>query len=365
MAKALSKKPRPTEHFRRTSDKKHPIWRKAKHIARRIKVAWRKFTSQFTNPHRSFRRSYREDYLRSAPQQGLLSHAITTFQLIFRNWKIFLPFIILMTISYTVLVGLLSENLYQQFQTSIDESSVELANGRIGNFAKAGILLLSTVTTGGLDTGMGEVQTTFMILLFLIMWLVTIFLLRHILAGEHPKLRDGLYNALAPLLSTLAIFVVVFIQAIPIMLVIITYSAAVITDFLATPFYALVYFIFAALMILLSAYLLSSSLIALVAVTAPGMYPMAALISSSNLMRGRRVKLIVRAIYLLIVVAFVYVVTMLPIILLDLWLKGLWSWLDGVPIVPFCLLIVTCFIFIFATTYLYRYYRWLLDYHEK
>lgn len=357
MAKAPSKKT-PT-------NKKHPLWRKFKHLLRKVKIAWRKFFAQFENPHRSFRRSYREDYLRQAPPQGLISHAVTTFQLIFKHWKIFVPFILLMTVSYAVLVGLLSENLYQQFQTSIDETSAELANGHIGNFAKAGLLLLSTVTTGGLDTGMGEVQTTFMILLFLVMWLVTIFLMRHILAGERPKLRDGLYNALAPLLSTLAIFVVVFIQAIPIMLVVITYSAAVITDFLATPFYALLYFIFAALMILLSVYLLSSSLIALVAITAPGMYPLQALISSSNLMRGRRVKLVIRIIYLLIVVAFIYVVTMLPIILLDLWLKSFWTWIEGVPVVSFFLLIVTCFVFIFATTYLYRYYRWLLDYHEK
>lgn len=358
-----SKSPKPAK--RSDAKSPHPLWRKIKHFGRRIKIAWRKFRAQFNTPYRSFRRAYREDYLRQTPNQGLLSHAVTTFQLIFRNWKIFLPFVLLMTVSYVILVGLLSENLYQQFQTSIDESSAELASGHIGNFAKAGLLLLSTVTTGGLDTGMGEVQTTFMILLFLIMWLVTIFLMRHLLAGERPKLRDGLYNALGPLLSTLAIFVVVFIQAIPIMLVVITYSAAVMTDFLATPFYALLYFIFAALMILLSAYLLSSSLIALVAVTAPGMYPMQALVSASNLMRGRRIKLIIRAIYLLIVVALVYVVTMLPVILIDLWLKSIWDWLAGVPIVPCCLLIVTCFIFIYATTYLYRYYRWLLDYKEQ
>lgn len=315
--------------------------------------------------HKSFKRSYREDYFRKTDTPGLLSHAMTTFSLIFKHWKTFFALIAIMAVAYIVLVGLLSEDLYQQFQTSIDETSASLANGQIGNFAKAGLLLISTITTGGLDTGMGEVQTVFMIALFLIMWLVTIYLLRHFLAGGRPKLRDALYNALSPLISTLLVFVVIFIQAIPLMLVAITYSAAVMTEFLNTPFYALIYFIFAALMALLSAYLLSSSLIALVAVTAPGVYPMTALMNASDLMAGRRTRLILRLLYLLIVVALIYLVTMLPVILIDLWLKSIWSWLAGWPIVPFFLLVVTCFVFIYATTYIYRYYRWLLDYKEK
>lgn len=353
MAKTVSKMPR------------SKLLRRLKRGIKKLQAKWRDFRSGRVKLHRTFRRSYREDYLRQTKTPGLLNHAMTTFQFIFKHWKTFLPFIAIMTVAYIVLVGLFSEDLYQQFQDSIDESSAQLANGNIGNLAKAGLLLMSTITTGGLDSGMGEVQVVFMLLLFLIMWLVTIYLVRHFIAGGKPKLRDGLYNALAPLISTLLVFVVIFIQAIPIMLVIITYSAAVATDFLSTPFYALLYFIFAALMILISVYLFSSSLIALVAVTAPGVYPLRALFSASDLMAGRRTKFIIRVVYMLIVIAMVYVIVMTPIILLDLWFKSMWEWIYGVPIVSFCMLVVTCFVFIYATTYLYRYYRWLLDYQEK
>lgn len=331
----------------------------------KLKRKWLNFRKDRVKPHKSFRRSYSEDYARKTETPGLLNHVMTTFQLIFQHWRTFVPMILIMTLAYIVLVGLMSEDVYLQFQDSIDETSQELANGRIGNFAKAGLLLLSTVTTGGLDSGMGEAQMIFMLFLFLTMWLVTIYLLRHFMAGGKPKLRDGLYNALAPLISTLIVFVVIFIQAIPLMLVVITYSAAVATGFLSTPFYALVYFIFAALMILITVYLLSSSLMALVAVTAPGLYPMKAMFSAADLMNGRRMKLIVRVIFLIIVVALIYIIVMTPVILLDLWLKSMWEWIYGVPIVPFFLLLVTCFVFIYATTYLYRYYRWLLDYREK
>lgn len=358
---------------------KRPRAARGNKAAGKLRRGWRKFTGRIhrryaafqawraphVHLHKSFRRSYREDYLRQTKTPGLLSHAMLTFKTLFRHWRTFGLLIALMVALYVLCVGLMSEEFYQQFQQAIDLSSAEVAGGDIGNFAKAGLLLISTVTTGGLDTGMGDVQTVFMVILFLILWLVTIFLLRHFLAGENPKLRDGLYNALGPLLSTLLIFVIIFIQAIPLMLVIITYSAAVLTDFLSTPFYALLYFIFAALMLLLSGYWLSSSLMALVAVTAPGMYPLRALFAASDVMAGRRVRFILRLLYLLLVVGLIYIIVMLPIILLDLWLKGMWSWLASWPIVPFCMLVVTCFVFIYFTAYIYLYYRWLLNYHEK
>ncbi len=338
---------------------------KIKSFFLRQRQKWRKFRGKKVQLHKTFRRSYREDYVRDTKAPGLLSHAMMTFQTVFKYWKTFLPFIAIMVAAYILLVGLMSEEFYLQFQDSINETSAELANGKLGNFAKAGLLMLSTITTGGLNTGMDEAQTFFMIFLFLVMWLVTIYLLRHFMAGGKPKLRDGLYNALSPLISTILVFLVIFIQAIPFMLVLITYSAAVATGFLETPFYALLYFLFAALMTLITLYLLSSSLIALVAVTAPGMYPLRALFSASDLMAGRRTKFIVRVIYLIIVIALIYVITVTPVILIDLLLKNAWEWLAGIPIVPFWLLVVTCFIFIYATTFLYKYYRYLIDYREK
>lgn len=314
--------------------------------------------------HRSFHRSYREDYLRETVTPGLLSHAMLTFKTIFSHWRTFVPLILLSVMGYILLVGLMSEDTYQQFRDAVDASEEVVAGGNVGNFAKAGLLFISTLTTGGLDTGMGETQTIFMIMLFLVIWLVTIFLLRHFLSGGQPKLRDGLYNALMPLLSTFVVFVVIFIQAIPLMLTVIAYSAAVTTDFLSTPFYALVFFIFAAVMLLLSGYLLSSSVVALVAVTAPGLYPMKALFAAADLMAGRRTRMVLRLLYLILVIILVYILVMLPVILLDMGLKSLWSWLT-LPIVPFFLLLTTCFLFIYLTTYLYLYYRWLLDYQEK
>ena len=314
--------------------------------------------------HKSFKRSYREDYARELQVPGLLHHSMDTFRIIFRNWKTFLPLLLLIVFLNILFVGLMSENTYVQFQDTLDETDQAIMNGQAGNFLKAGLLLIATITTGGLTQGMSEVQQVFAVLLFIVIWLVTIYLLRHFLAGHKPRLRDGLYNALSPLLSSLCVVVVMFLEAVPIMVVIITYSAAVQTEFLETPFYALVYFIFAALLILLSLYLMSSSLLALIAVSAPGLYPMAALHTASDLIAGRRIRWLIRLLYLFFVIAICWVIVVLPNILIDMWFKNTLGWFGGFPWVPFVLLSMTVFSLIYSTAYVYLFYRRMLDYDD-
>ncbi len=291
---------------------------------------------------------------------GVMYHIFETFRMIFRNWKLFLPFLIIVVVLNAVLVGIMDQGDYAKYQDILDETSMEVAGEDIGNVAKAGLLLISTVTTGGLSGESSEAAIVFFVLIFLLIWLVTIFLLRHIMAGHKVRLRDGLYNALAPLVSTLMIFIVAVIQCIPIFILVIAYSAAVQTEFLNTPFYALVFFIFAALMIIISGYLLSSTLIALVAVSAPGLYPLKALHAASDLMMGRRVKFVIRLVALFLTAALMWVIVMLPLILIDMGFKN-FEWAKGIPFVPICLTVMTCFTGIYLTVYLYLYYRWMLD----
>ena len=344
------------------SNSKNPL----KKIIKKIKDLIKKEKSRKKiKLHKSFKRSYREDYTRELEVPGLLSHAVGTFKILFKNWKLFLPLLLIVTIANIFLVGLMSESTYVQFQKVLDETSQNFAVGELGNFAKAGLLLVSTVTSGGLSSGLSESQQIFAVIVFLLIWLITIYLLRHRLAGHKVKIRDGFYNALTPLISTFVVLMVVFLQSIPILIVLITYSSAVATDFLSTPFYALIYFIFASLMLILSGYLLSSSLIALIAVTAPGLYPIVALRTASDLMASRRIRFLIRLIYLVFVLAVVWVVIMMPIITLDLWLKSFVSWLEGWPVIPFFLLLMTCFSFIYISAYLYLYYRRMLDYDNK
>ncbi len=361
----MAKKHSSKKNLHKTSRKKSGV----KPSSGRIRNFFKSLKKRFNRPgkvklHKSFKRSYREDYKRDIEIPGIMHHIFATFKMIFKNWKLFLPLLVVVVAMAIFLIGLMSEASYQQFQTALDQTNEELGIGNIGGFAKASLLLISTITTGGLSSESDEAKTVFVVLIFLIIWLVTIFIVRHRLAEHKIKLRDGLYNAMTPLISTFVVFVVAVIQCIPIFLLVIFYSAAIQTDFLTTPFYALVFFIFAVAMLLLSGYLLSSSLIALVAVSAPGLYPIKALYIASDLMMGRRIKFILRIIALMFALAIIWVVVMLPLILFDLGMKN-FEWTQGIPFVPICLSIMTCFTGIYITVYLYLYYRWMLDYDEK
>ena len=316
------------------------------------------------SPHKTFRRSYREDYKRKIEVPGIMHHSAVTFRVIFKNWRLFLPLIAIAVVVAVAFIGLMNEASYRQFQTILDQTTEQMEKGDIGIVAKSGLLLISTITTGGLSGESSESGTVFAVRIFLILWLTTIFIVRQRLAGRKIKLRDALYNSMTPLISSFVVFVVAVIQCVPIFLLIIVYSAAVQTEFLATPFYALVFFIFAALMILLSGYLLSSSLMALVAVSAPGLYPVQALRTASELMMGRRVKFVLRLVGLLLILAVTWVAVMLPLIMFDLFMKQ-FEWTHGVPFVPVCLLVMTCFTGIYVSAYLYLYYRWTLGYDTK
>lgn len=353
------------------SEEKKPVRTRTSHSKKGLKVRFLEVKGRIKEKlgervrlHRNFRRSYREDYHRDIEVPGIMYHIFAAFRIIFKNWKLFVPFLIIVVVLNAVLVGIMSETTYTQFQNVLDQTSAQFAGGDIGNVAKAGLLLISTVTTGGLSGESSEAAVVFGIIIFLIIWLTTIFLLRHRLAGHKVKLRDGLYNAMTPLISTFIIFAIAVVQCIPIFILIIVHSAAVQTDFLTMPFYALLFFVFAALMLILSGYLLSSSLIALVAVSAPGLYPLKALGAASDLMMGRRIKFILRLLAGALAVVIIWVIVMLPLMVFDLWIKT-FEWTKGIPFIPVCLNVMACFTAIYITTYLYLYYRWMLNYDEN
>ena len=117
-------------------------------------------------------------------------------------------------------------------------------------------------------------------------------------------------------------------------------------------------------MVIISGYLLSSTLMALVAVSAPGLYPTKALNAASELMRGRRIRFVVRLVALVVMTLVMWVVVMFPLIGFDLWMKQ-FEWTAGVPFVPICATVLTCFCEIYASAYIYLYYRWMINYDEK
>ena len=316
--------------------------------------------------HRSFKRSYYEDYQRKTELPSLTSQANAAFKMFFKFWKIFLPLLLIFVGLYIFLIGAMSENTLADVRANVEQTNKDVADGKIGTVGKAGLTLLGIISTGGLTT-MNDAQIVIAVLLFTIIWLVTIYLARHLLAGHQEiKMRDGFYSALSPLVSTLVVGLIIFLEAVPIMLTIIVFQVALTTEFLSTPFYALLFFMFAALMITLSLYLLSSSFFAIIVVSAPGLYPLTAVRMAKNLIIGRRLRFLIRVFYLVIIVALLYLLLLMPAIILDGALKTQFAWLaeSKIPFVAIIQLTITVFIFIYLSIYFYLFYRALLDYND-
>ena len=316
--------------------------------------------------HRSFKRSYHEDYQRKTELPSLTSQASAAFKMFFKFWKIFLPLLLIFVGLYIFLIGAMSENTLADVKANVEQTNKDVADGKIGTVGKAGLTLLGIISTGGLTT-MNDAQVVIAVLLFTIIWLVTIYLARHLLAGHQEiKMRDGFYSALSPLVSTLVVGLIIFLEAVPIMLTIIVFQVALTTEFLSTPFYALLFFMFAALMITLSLHLLSSSFFAIIVVSAPGLYPLTAVRMAKNLIMGRRLRFLIRVFYLVIIVALLYLLLLMPAIILDGALKSQFTWFaeSKIPFVAIIQLTITVFIFIYLSIYFYLFYRALLDYND-
>ena len=198
-------------------------------------------------------------------------------------------------------------------------------------------------------------------LLGLMAWLTTVWLLRAFLAGHKPKLRDGLYNAGAPIIPTFILVMFVIVQLIPAALAAIGIDAAMPTGLVSEGVEAMLFWTVVVLLALLSLYWVTSTIIALVVVTLPGMYPFHALKTAHELVAGRRLRIVLRMVWFLAVTLLIWAIVMIPIILFDTWLVKAWPETDGVPIVPYGLLLMSSGSVVWSASYVYLLYRKVVD----
>lgn len=317
-------------------------------------AAWNRSLSAYLNrrPHRSFRRTLRRDYVRSFELPGYIGLTGETIAMIGRNWKLFGVFFILYTVVSALVLGVVSQTNYSTLVAGLKSADPDVWLRSLAIFGAA--------LTGGLNptsTANGQVVGG---LLLILGWLVMVWLLRHRINDTAVKLREGLYSAGAPLISTVLVMLVGLIQSIPLLIVAIGYSAALSTGLLSNGIEAMLFYGAAALLTLLSLYWLTSTFIALIIVTLPGMYPMVAIRAAGDLAVGRRLRLILRLLWLALVVLVLWAVILLPAILLSDVLN--WSWL---PLVPICVLALSTVTLIVVSTYIYLLYRKLVDDEAK
>jgi len=299
-------------------------------------------------------RARRRELREQSALPGYISFTTGVFQTLAKYWK---PIAILLAMYVglaTLFVGLVQQDEYLTLSESIKEFGPELIGGQVDALTRT-LGIFGVAVTGGLNETVSEVQQIFMGMVFILMWLVLIWLLRQLLAGNMVKVRDALYNGSTPLISTLLIVLLMIIQSIPAVLGVLIFSLAT-QGAVVAGVVGMLFAIGSLPLILLSLYWLTSSVFALLIVTLPGTYPMAAVRAAGNIVRGRRLPLMIRLLWLGIALMLMWAVVLVPVLLVDSWLSA--GWFSPVPVT---IQILSGFSLIFATTYIYLLYRGMIN----
>jgi hypothetical protein len=283
--------------------------------------------------------------------------------MLWQNRKVF-SFVLLAYVVLTVtLISFASEDTYMQLRDTLSSTGAGAFGGFWGEINKAG-LLLAAGATGALNNaqiGSQAQSQIYAVLIGLLTWLTTVWLLRAILAGRKPKMRDGLYNAGAPIVPTFLVASIIIVQLIPVALAFFAYNAAVVSGLLEGGVEAMLFWALAGLLVVLSLYWITSTLIALVVVTLPGMYPLQALRTAGDLVVGRRVRILLRLLWMALTIVVSWAVVAIPIILFDGWIKSAWEGIWWLPLVPITLLVMGAATVLWVASYIYLLYRGIVD----
>lgn len=311
-------------------------------------------------PHRSFRLTRRRDYARSLKLPGYIAFTGYVNHTLWKYRKLFMALGAIYAVLTIVLVGIGSQETYTTLTSTLSETGAEIFQGNIGQVGQAAILFL-TIGTAGLSGTLSEGQQIYAALLGLLVWLTTVWLLRNLLAGHKVKMRDGLYNAGGPIVSTFLVALLLVVQLLPIGLVIIGYSAASASGLLAGGVEAMLFWFAATLLVTLSLFWVTSTFFALIMVTLPGMYPMRAVRTAGDMVLGRRLRILARLLWMLLSLFIAWAIVLIPIILLDTWLKSVWPQIQWLPVIPVTLLLLSTLTVMWSSGYVYLLYRKVVD----
>jgi hypothetical protein len=254
-----------------------------------------------------------------------------------------------------------SQETYQQMSQALEGGTKSVASGNWAELTKAGVLSVAAFTNG--LTQLSDVQQLYLGITVILTWLSAVWLLREMLAGRKPNLRDGLYNGAAPLVSTVLVALYLLLQSLPIWIVAIAYAGLASVGIISEGFATYLFSAIAVVVVALTLYWMTSTFFALVIVTLPGMYPSRALRAGGDLVVGRRLRIIYRLLWMALLASIVWLVIMIPLVLGQKWLSDhvSWTWLSWLPVIPFFASILSTSTAVWMASYIYLLYRKVVD----
>ena len=328
-----------------------------KSIGRFVGKVWKKIVNRINGlklrrPHRSLYMTNKSDSKRGLKIPGYFAFSKQVLQIIWKNRWLFTKFLILYGVLSGLIIGLMSQENFAAFRDALTEASVD-------GFTKWSSLL-SNAVGGSSSSTLDTSQQALAVMLFLYGWLTLIWLIRRLMTNDKNKLklRDGLYSSGSPVIALFVVVIIILLQLLPLAIIFLAYVSVTSVGWINSGIAienmaAWCAMVIAAVMTL---YWVCSSFIALVIVTLPGMYPMQAIRAAGDLVLGRRLKLVLRLLFMALPILLLWLLILIPAILIDSWLKLSWQ-----PLVPITVLILSTITLIWCTTYIYMLYRQFVD----
>lgn len=305
-------------------------------------------------PHHSFRLTKRRDLPKRPALPGYLRFTASVFRMVFTHKRLFGLLLLLYVVIAMLLIGLTQQDQYQSLSDAFSSLGSDALGGQWDSLTQT-VSLFGASVSGGLNDTLGETQQLYVAILSLLTWLVMVWLLRQLVAGDRARLRDGLYNAGAPVIPTLLVTGLVAVQLLPAVIGVTAFST-VTQNAVMTGLESMLFGIGALLLIVLSLYWICSSIFALLIVTLQGTYPMVAIRAAGDIASGRRVSLMLRLLWMALLLLIIWALILIPVLLLDSRVSI--SWL---PLIGISLQLLTGFSLIFGSAYVYLLYRRMID----
>ncbi len=300
--------------------------------------------------HKSFQLTRQRD----TPKKPLLeSYAGFTWNVWKQLWAckgLVTRFVVVFTLVSALLVGIAQGNnlatVNELVHSVEDESSSPL-----DPLAKAAAIVTSGLV-GSLNAGLSDIQLLYMSGLYIFSILVVIWLLRHAMAGNDKKLRDGIYNAGAPLASIAALVVVGLLQLIPVALVVLVYATANSSGLLSGGIDTGLFTLATGLVGVVTLYFMTTTVFALMVATVPGTYPLRAYSIAKQIVAGQRMRLLFRLLWLAVTMVVAWYLVLIPVAVITNALGA-----SNSPVVPVAIQLMTGLGIVYGTTYCYMLYR--------
>ncbi|MFZ1360959.1 MAG: hypothetical protein WAS27_02995 [Candidatus Saccharimonadales bacterium] len=311
-------------------------------------------------PHRSFRLTRRRDYKRSLQLPGYWVFTHDVWVMLWQHKTVFGGLVLVYFLIAVAIGGIGQQETYSTLSSTLTETGGELFQGNWGKVGQAG-LLLTTAVASGLTPNVTQAQSVLSGLTVFFTWLATVWALRNVMAGHRVKVRDAVYSSGAPVISTMLVAAIIMIQLLPFAIALLVYNAAIGSGFVSEGVESMVLWMALILLGVWSLYWITSTIIALIVVTLPGMYPMQAVRTAGDLVIGRRLRILYRLLWVAASVLIAWLVTMIPLILLDDWIKQLLPAIEWLPTIPGAIILMSSLTIVWLSSYIYMLYRKVVD----